>query len=212
VQLNIVATHSGISVGEDGSSHQCIEDMALVRIIPGTTVIAPADDIATHKLITLLSDHEGLTYTRLTRPNLPRIYKPDEEFEIGSAKVLRKGKDVTIVAAGSMVFPSLKAAEMLEDDGISAGVTDAFTVKPLDSKTVLEAARNTSLIVTAEEHTTIGGLGEAVSSLLSENQPTRLLRIGVKDRFGESGTCTELLDAFGLTPEGIYKKIKKALG
>jgi len=211
VHLNIVATHSGISVGEDGSSHQCIEDMALVRIIPDTTVIAPADDIATHELITMLADYEGLTYTRLTRPNLPRVYKEGERFEIGKVKVLSKGKDVTIVATGSMVWSSLQAAQMLDADGISAGVIDAFTVKPLDEKPVLAAAKKTSLVVTAEEHTTTGGLGEAVAALLSENHPTRLLRIGVADRFGESGTCSELLDAFGLTPAGIYDKIKKAL-
>jgi transketolase len=211
VTLNIVATHSGISVGEDGSSHQCIEDMALVRIIPGTTVIAPADDIATYALVMKLAEHKGLSYMRLTRPDLPRIYPEGESFEIGKAKVLRKGTQATIVATGSLVWPSLQAADILASEGISIGVIDMHTVKPLDSKPVIEAAERTGFIVTAEEHTVIGGLGEAVSSLLSECCPTRVKRIGIKDRFGESGSCDELMDFFGFTPEAIAKEIKEAL-
>jgi transketolase len=210
VTLNIVATHSGISVGEDGSSHQCIEDMALVRIIPGTTVIAPADDIATYALVMKLAEHKGLSYMRLTRPDLPRIYPEGESFEIGKAKVLRKGTQATIVATGSLVWPSLQAADILASEGISIGVIDMHTVKPLDSKPVIEAAERTGFIVTAEEHTVIGGLGEAVSSLLSECCPTRVKRIGIKDRFGESGSCDELMDFFGFTPEAIAKEIKEA--
>ncbi|MBN2378506.1 transketolase family protein [candidate division WOR-3 bacterium] len=211
VHLNIVATHSGISVGEDGSSHQCIEDMALIRIIPGTTVIAPADDVATYDLVKKLADQDGLCYMRLTRPNLPRIYEEGSDFQIGKAKVLRKGKDVTIVAAGSMVWPSLRASDSLKKDGISTGVIDMHTVKPLDSEPVLEAAEKSGFIVTAEEHNIIGGLGEAVASLLAERRPTPLKRIGVQDRFGESGSCTEIMDFFGLTPEGIAETIKEAV-
>jgi transketolase len=212
VTLNIVATHSGISVGEDGSSHQCIEDMALVRIIPGTTVIAPADDVAAYALVMKLADHDGLSYMRLTRPSLPRVYAEGEDFEIGKAKVLKKGTNATIVATGSLVWPSLQAADILAADGISVGVIDMHTVKPLDSKPVIEAAERTGLIVTAEEHTVIGGLGEAVASLLSERHPVPVKRIGVQDRFGESGCCDELTEFFGFTPEALAVEIKKALG
>jgi transketolase len=212
VHLNIVATHSGISVGEDGSSHQCIEDMALVRIIPGTTVIAPADDIATYALVMKLADHQGLSYMRLTRPNLPRVYSEGEAFEIGKAKVLKKGTHATVVATGSLVWPSLQAADILASERISVGVIDMYTVKPLDTKPVLEAAKRTGLIITAEEHTVIGGLGEAVASMLSERQPVPIKRIGVQDHFGESGSCDELMELYGFTPEFIAKEIKKALG
>lgn len=210
-RLNIVATHSGISVGEDGSSHQCIEDMALMRIIPGTTVIAPSDDVATHALVLKLAEHDGLSYMRLTRPNLPRLYDEGEEFEIGQAKVLRKGTQATIVATGSLVWPSLQAADMLAREGTSVGVIDMHTVKPLDGKPVLEAARKSNLIITAEEHTVVGGLGDAVASLLSENLPTPVHKIGVKDRFGESGSCDALMEFFGFTPQGVVTEVKKAL-
>jgi len=211
VHLNIVATHSGISVGEDGASHQCIEDIALMRIIPDTTVIAPADDVATYDLVMKIADSEGLCYMRLTRPNLPRIYKEGETFEIGKAKVLRKGTNLTIVATGSMVWASLEASDILASDGISAGVIDMHTIKPLDGNAVLEAAEHSGFIVTVEEHTVIGGLGEAVSSLLAEHRPTPVARIGVDDRFGESGSCGDLMDSFGFTPEKIAKKIRKTL-
>ena len=212
VTLNIVATHSGISVGEDGSSHQCMEDMALMRIIPGTTIIAPADDIATYALVMKLADHEGLSYMRLTRPNLPRVYSKGESFEIGKAKVLKKGTHAAIVATGSLVWLSLQAADILACEDISVGVIDMHTVKPLDSKPVLDAAKKTGFIITAEEHTVIGGLGEAVASMLSERQPVRITRIGIKDRFGESGSCDELMEFYGFTPEAIAKEIKEFLG
>jgi transketolase len=212
VTLNIVATHAGVSVGEDGSSHQCIEDMALVRIIPGTTVIAPADDIATYALVMKLAEHDGLSYMRLTRPSLPRVYAEGEAFEIGKAKVLKKGNNATIVATGSLVWPSLQAADILASEGISIGVIDMHTVKPLDSKPILEAAERTGFIVTAEEHTVIGGLGEAVASFLSERHPVPVKRIGVQDRFGESGCSDELAGFFGFTPEALAAEIKKALG
>ncbi len=212
IRLNIVATHSGISVGEDGASHQCIEDMALVRIIPGSTVIAPCDDISTYKIIMELAKREsGLVYVRLTRPNLPRIYADDEVFEIGKAKLLREGTQAVIVAVGLMVAPSLKAADILARDGISVGVIDMFTVKPLDTKALYKAAAKTGFIVTVEEHTVIGGLGEAVAAFLSENYPTRLKRIGVQDRFGESGQCNALLSYFRFTPEAIAADIKQAI-
>jgi transketolase len=211
VTINIVATHSGISVGEDGSSHQCIEDMALVRIIPGTTVIAPADDVATYALVMKLADHERLSYVRLTRPDLPRVYPEGESFEIGKAKVLKKGTQGTIIATGSLVWPSLQAADILASEGVSVGVIDMHTVKPLDEQPVIEVAKRTGFIITAEEHTVVGGLGEAVASLLSEHHPTRIKRIGIRDRFGESGSCDELMDFFGFTPEAIAKGIKEAL-
>lgn len=213
MRLNIVATHAGISVGEDGASHQCIEDMALIRIIPGSTVIAPPDDISTYALVMMLAEREkGLSYMRLTRPNLPRIYGEGELFEIGKAKMLREGTQATLVATGSMVWPSLKASEMLAADGISVGVIDMFTVKPLDEEKVLAAARKSRLIFTVEEHTIVGGLGEAVSSLLAERLPTRVHRIGVMDRFGESGSCEELACHFGFDPESIARRVKETLG
>ncbi len=211
VTMNIVATHSGITVGEDGASHQAIEDMALLRIIPRTTVIAPADDIATYALVMTLADHKGLTYMRLTRPNLPRIYKEGETFQIGKAKVLREGTMGTIVATGSLVWPALEASRLLDEEGIYLGVIDMHTVKPLDEEPVLQAASKNGFIVTAEEHSVIGGLGDAVASLLSEKIPARLLKIGVMDRFGESGSCNDLVDYFGFTPQGVAAKIREHL-
>lgn len=207
VTMNIVATHSGITVGEDGASHQAVEDMALLRIIPRTTVIAPADDVATYALVMALAEHHGLSYMRLTRPNLPRIYKEGETFQIGKAKVLREGTMGTIVATGSLVWPSLEASRLLDEEGISLGVIDMHTVKPLDEEPVLQAASRTGFIVTAEEHSVIGGLGDAVAALLSEKVPARLLKIGVMDRFGESGSCNDLVDYFGFTPHGISSRI-----
>lgn len=212
VTLNIVATHSGITVGEDGASHQAIEDMALMRIIPRTTVIAPADDIATYALVMELAGHEGLSYMRLTRPNLPRIYNENETFKIGKAKVLSEGTDAVLIATGSLVWPSLVASELLSSEGISAGVIDMHTVKPLDEDAVLAAASKTGLVITAEEHSVVGGLGDAVASLLAEKRPTRLAKIGVKDRFGESGSCDELMEYFGFTPEELASKVKEILG
>lgn len=212
VTLNIVATHSGITVGEDGASHQAIEDMALMRIIPRTTVIAPADDIATYALVMELAGHEGLSYMRLTRPNLPRIYNENETFKIGKAKVLSEGTDAVLIATGSLVWPSLVASELLSSEGISAGVIDMHTVKPLDEDAVLAAASKTGLVITVEEHSVVGGLGDAVASLLAEKRPTRLAKIGVKDRFGESGSCDELMEYFGFTPEELASKVKEILG
>ncbi|NLI98110.1 transketolase family protein [bacterium] len=212
VTLNIVATHSGITVGEDGASHQAIEDMALMRIIPRTTVIAPADDIATYALVMELAGHEGLSYMRLTRPNLPRIYNENETFKIGKAKVLSEGTDAVLIATGSLVWPSLVASELLSSEGISAGVIDMHTVKPLDEDAVLAAASKTGLVITAEEHSVVGGLGDAVASLLAEKRPTRLAKIGVKDRFGESGSCDELMEYFGFTPEELASNVKEILG
>jgi len=213
VRLNIVATHSGISVGEDGASHQCIEDMALMRIIPDTTVIAPADDVATYALVMQMAERQAkLAYMRLPRPNLPRVYAEGEEFHIGKAKVLRVGTQGTIVATGSLVWPCLQAADALAGEGISVGVIDMHTIKPLDEVPVLEAAKRSGFIITAEEHTIVGGLGEAVSSLLAEKLPTRVKRIGVQDRFGESGSCSELVEFFGFTPESIAKDIRESIG
>lgn len=212
VHLNIVASHSGVSVGEDGASHQCSEDLALIRLLPGSTVLAPADDVAAYQLTMRLASHHGLSYMRLTRPSLPRVYEKGEEFHIGRAKVLRKGTDAYIVAAGSLVYPSLAAADILAGEGISVGVIDSFTVKPLDTEPILEAARRTGMIFTAEEHTIIGGLGEAVAAVLGENNPARLKRIGIKDRFGESGSCQAISEYFGFTPKKVAGHVRETLG
>ncbi len=206
--IKIVASHSGISVGEDGASHQCIEDIALLRIIPKTTIVAPADAVATKKLLFEIAETPGLCYMRLTRPSLPIVYTEDEKFKIGKGKVLKKGKEILIVATGSMVYHSLNASKILEKEGISSTVIDMHTIKPIDEEVLITHASNKKLVITVEEHSIIGGLGSAVCEVLSEKSPVRIKRIGIEDRFGESGSYQELYKYFGLTPEAISQRIK----
>lgn len=207
--VKIGATHGGISVGEDGASHQCNEDFALMRTIPGMIVACPADDIEAKALVQAAYEHVGPVYMRFGRAAVPVINdNEDYHFELGKGIVLREGKDVTIIANGLEVAESLEAAEMLAADGIDAKVINMHTIKPLDEELVLAAAKETGKIVTAEEHSIIGGLGGAVCEVLAEKCPTPVLRIGVMDVFGESGPAKELIAKYGLDAKSIYEKVK----
>ena len=208
LNVKIGATHAGISVGEDGASHQCLEDLALMRVIPGMTVMCPADDVEARKAVKAALDFEGPVYLRFGRAAVPVINDPDEKFEIGKGKVLREGSDVTVVATGICVHAALEAADRLKADGIDAEVINICTIKPLDEEIVLKAAKECGKVVTCEEHSIIGGLGEAVAALLSEKLPTPMRRVGVNDEFGHSGPAWDLLKQFGLCAENIVKVVK----
>jgi len=212
LNVKLVASHGGISVGEDGASHQAIEDVALMRTLPNMTVIVPCDGRETRKVIDAIADHDGPVYVRLGRAKCPIIMPENYKFTIGKAYTLHIGRDVNIVAMGVMVVIALEAAQTLKKEGIDAGVINMSTVKPLDTETLLTAAKACRLIVTAEEHTIIGGLGSAVSEFLSENYPMPIRRIGIKDTFGCSGTPEELLKLYGLTAEDIVKTIRDSYG
>ncbi|MFQ7264836.1 MAG: transketolase family protein [Lachnospiraceae bacterium] len=212
LNVKIGATHAGISVGEDGASHQCNEDIALMRVIPGMTIINPSDDVEAKAAVKAAYEMEGPVYLRFGRLAVPVINdRPDYKFEIGKGIVLREGSDVTIIATGLEVNESLEAAKMLEADGISAQVINIHTIKPLDTELVVSAAKKTGKVVTVEEHSIIGGLGGAVAETLSEQCPTKMLRIGVMDTFGESGPAVKLLEKYGLDAAGIYGKVKAFL-
>ena len=207
--VKIGATHGGISVGEDGASHQCNEDLALMRTIPGMTVICPADDVEAKAAVFAAYEHKGPVYMRFGRLAVPVINdNPDYKFEIGKGIVLREGKDVTIFANGLEVAETLEAAKMLAEDGIDAKVINIHTIKPLDDELVLASAKETGKVVTVEEHSIIGGLGGAVSELLCEKYPVPVLRIGIKDVFGESGPAKELIAKYGLDAKSIYESVK----
>ena len=210
-QLNVKigANHDGISVGEDGATHQCNEDIALMRTIPGMVVINPSDDVEARAAVKAAYEYEGPVYLRFGRLAVPVINdKPDYKFEIGKGVVLREGKDVTLVATGLEVAETLEAAEMLAADGIDAKVINIHTIKPLDEELIVAAAKETGKVVTIEEHSVIGGLGSAVCDVLSEKAPTKVLKIGVNDTFGESGPAKVLLAKYGLDAKGIYEKVK----
>ena len=212
LNVKIGATHAGISVGEDGASHQCNEDIALMRVIPGMTIINPSDDVEAKAAVKAAYEMEGPVYLRFGRLAVPVINdRPEYKFEIGKGIVLREGSDVTIIATGLEVNESLEAAKMLEADGISAQVINIHTIKPLDTELVVSAAKKTGKVVTVEEHSVIGGLGGAVAETLAEQCPTKMLRIGVMDTFGESGPAVKLLEKYGLDAAGIYGKIKAFL-
>ena len=204
LNVKIGATHGGISVGEDGASHQCCEDFALMRSIPGMTVICPADDVEARKAVKAAYEFEGPVYLRFGRSGVPVFHDEDSfEFEIGKGEVLQDGNDVAIIATGIMTYEAIKAGEELRSKGINARVINMSTIKPLDEELILKAASECGKIVTCEEHSIIGGLGEAVSSLLSEKLPTPVRRIGVNDEFGHSGPAADLLKDFGLCAENI---------
>ncbi len=212
LNVKIGATHAGISVGEDGASHQCNEDIALMRAIPGMVVINPSDDIEAKAAVKAAYEHDGPVYLRFGRLAVPVINdREDYKFELGKGVVLREGKDLTIVATGLCVAETLLAAEQLAADGVDAEVINIHTIKPLDEELVVASASKTGKVVTVEEHSIIGGLGAAVSETLSEKCPTKVVRIGVNDVFGESGPAKELLHKYGLDAEGIYKKIKETV-
>jgi len=208
--VKLVATHGGITVGEDGASHQALEDITLMRALPNMTVIVPADAAETASVINTIAEYKGPVYVRLGRSKVPYVVPDDYQFRIGKALTFHIGKDVNIVAAGIMVAAAKKAAEMLRKEGIDAGVINMSTIKPLDGETLLTAARNSKLIITAEEHSVIGGLGGAVSEFLSENYPVAVKRIGIQDTFGCSGPSDELLEFHGLTAEDIVKTFLKS--
>ncbi|MDD7389795.1 MAG: transketolase family protein [Lachnospiraceae bacterium] len=213
LNVKIGATHAGISVGEDGATHQCNEDIALMRTIPGMTVINPSDDVEARAAVEAAYEMEGPVYLRFGRLAVPVINdRPDYRFEIGKGVTLREGKDLTIVATGLCVSESLGAAEMLEKDGISTRVINIHTIKPLDEELILKAAEETGRIITAEEHSVIGGLGSAVCDCVSRRHPVPVYKIGMEDAFGESGPAAELIRKYGLDAEGIYRKIKAEIG
>ena len=207
----IGATHGGISVGEDGATHQCLEDMAIMRTLPNMTVINPADAVEAKKAVFAAIEHDGPVYMRFGRYAVPIIFDEDYDFRIGKANVLRDGKDVSIIANGLMVDEALKAYDILRSEGISARVINMATVKPLDTEAVIAAARDTGAIVTAEEHSVIGGLGGAVSEVTGETCPVPVVKLGVNDVFGFSGPASALLDAFGLRAVNIAEKAKAAI-
>lgn len=209
LNVKIGATHAGISVGEDGATHQCLEDIALMREIPGMVVINPADDVEARAAVHAAYDYVGPVYLRFGRLAVPVINdRPDYKFEIGKGVVLKEGTDVSIFATGLEVAETLEAAKMLEADGIHAEVINIHTIKPLDKELVVASAKKTGKVVTVEEHSINGGLGSAVCEVLCEECPTKVLRVGVEDRFGESGPAVELLHKYELDAEGIYKKVK----
>ena len=209
LNVKIGATHAGISVGEDGATHQCCEDLALMRTIPGMVVMNPSDDVEAKAAVKAALDHEGPVYIRFGRLAVPVINDtPDYKFELGKGVVLREGKDVTIVATGLPVSECLIAADKLAADGIDAKVINIHTIKPLDEELILAAAKETGKVVTVEEHSVIGGLGSAVCDVLSEKCPTKVMKIGINDTFGESGPAVELVKKYGLDADSIYAKVK----
>ena len=209
LNVKIGASHAGISVGEDGATHQCIEDIALMRMIPGMVVINPSDYIEAKAAVRAAYEHDGPVYMRFGRLAVPVLNTDsDYKFELGKGVVLREGKDLTIIASGLPVYNCLEAAERLAQDGIDAQVINIHTIKPIDEDLIVEAAKATGKIVTVEEHSVIGGLGSAVCDVLAEKAPTKVMKIGIYDKFGESGPALELLKKYGLDTDGIYEKIK----
>lgn len=211
LNVKIGATHAGISVGEDGASHQCCEDIALMRTIPGMVIINPADDVEARAAVLAAADYEGPVYMRFGRLAVPRVNNEDYKFEIGKAVTLREGTDVTVFATGLMVGEALAAAEELEKEGISAEIINIHTIKPIDTAAVVNSVKKTGCAVTAEEHSIIGGLGSAVCEVLSAEFPVPVVRLGVDDTYGKSGPAVELLHVFGLDSDNIVKKAKLAL-
>ncbi|MBR6552404.1 MAG: transketolase family protein [Clostridia bacterium] len=211
LNVKIGATHAGISVGEDGASHQCCEDIALMRSIPGMVIINPADDIEARAAVFAAAEHDGPVYMRFGRLAVPRVFDEDYKFEIGKAVTLKEGTDVTIIATGLMVNEAIEAAKTLEAEGVSVELINMHTIKPLDKDAVIKAAKKTGCIVTAEEHNIIGGLGSAVAEAVAEECPVPVVRVGVNDEFGKSGPAVELLHLYGLDAENIVAKAKLAI-
>lgn len=206
LNVKIAATHAGLTVGEDGGSHQMIEDIALTRAIPGVTVIVPADAVETEQAIFAAAEYDGPVYIRLGRPGVPVLFDESYEFKIGKAKLVTEGSDVTIFATGIMVSKAVEAVEILKEKGISAEVINISTIKPLDAEAVIASVKKTKCCVTCEEHNILGGLGSAIAETLVEDTPVPMERVGVKDVFGRSGKPDELLEMYGLTPKDIVEK------
>lgn len=212
VNVKIGGAHGGITVGPDGATHQALEELALMRVLPNMTVLAPCDAIETYKAIVAAAEIQGPVFIRFGRDSVPTITTPETPFVVGKAETFKEGNDVTLIACGLMVHASLEAAEMLEAEGIHARVINLHTIKPLDEETILKAARETKHIVTAEEHQINGGMGSAVAELLGEKCPTPMRRVGVRDTFGESGDSKDLLEKYGLTPKHIAQAARELLG
>lgn len=211
LNVKIAATHSGVTVGEDGGSHQAVEDVAIMRALPNMTVLVPADGEETRQAIYAAVQHQGPVYIRMGRLDVPLLFDENYTFEIGKANVLREGTDVVVFANGVMVAAALEAAEELAGQGINAAVVNVASIKPLDEETILRMAKATGAVVTAEEHTIIGGLGSAVAEVLAENAPTPMIRVGIKDSFGESGRPYELLEKYGLTSKDVREAAVQVL-
>lgn len=212
LNVKIVATHGGITVGEDGASHQANEDIAIMRALPNMTVIVPADGIETKKALRAVVEYKGPIYMRLGRSPIPVIFDEDYKFEIGKASVLKQGKDVTIISCGIMTGAALEACVSLEAEGFTADVLNMATIKPLDTQAILDSIKKTGCVVTAEEHSIVGGLGSAVAEFLSKTHPTPLEMVGMNDCFGESGKPAELLEKYHMTPADIIAAAKKVVG
>ena len=211
LNVKICATHAGITVGEDGGSHQSVEDISLMRSIPNMTVLVPADGVEAEKMIFAAAEYNGPMYVRLGRSAVPTLFDENYNFEIGKGVVLKEGNDATIIACGMMVNEALIAADMLKEENINVRVINMSTIKPIDTELIIKAAKETKAIVTAEEHSIIGGLGSAVSEVVSENHPVKVKKVGLNDCFGESGTPGELLEKYGLTAKNIVAKVKGAI-
>jgi transketolase len=211
LNVKIAATHAGLTVGEDGGSHQMLEDIALMRALPNMTVIVPADGIETKQVIKAAAELEGPVYIRLGHPKVPVLLGDDYKFEVGKGVVLKEGTDVTLIGTGIMVSKAMEAAELLAAEGISAAVVNISTIKPLDAELIIAQAQKTGAVVTCEEHTICGGLGSAVAEVLVENCPVPMARVGVEDKFGESGLPDELLEKYGLSASNIAAKAKAVI-
>lgn len=212
LNVKVCATHAGITVGEDGASHQAIEDLALMRSIPNMTVISPCDAVETEAVIQAVAAYDGPCYVRLGRLAVEPVYEKDTyNFQIGKGNVFEKGKDITIIATGFMVQQALKASKMLKEEGISVTVVNMPTIKPIDKDLIIELAKESTCIVTCEEHNIFGGLGSAVSEITSQYHPTKIAMVGINDTFGESGKPLELVEKYGLTPEHIVEVVKANL-
>ena len=212
LNVKIGATHAGITVGEDGATHQCLEDLGVMRTIPGMVVLNPADDVEARACVEWALNYVGPVYIRFGRLAVPVVFdEADYKFEFGKNLTVREGTDVTIMATGTMLYMAIEAAEKLAEEGISARVTNVHTIKPIDKEDIIKAAKTTGCIVTAEEHNILGGLGAAVAEVVCENCPVPVLRVGVEDKFGKSGKVPALLEAYGLTTENIVAKAKAAI-
>lgn len=209
LNVKIAATHAGLTVGEDGATHQSVEDLSLMRSVPNMTVLCPADAVEAKKSVIKASQYEGPVYIRLGRSKVPVIFNEDYDFEIGKGVEIKAGEDITIIATGIMVSKALEASEVLEKEGISARVINISTIKPIDEDIIIKAAKETKKIVTVEEHNIIGGLGSAVAEVIVENNPVLMKRVGVEDTFGESGTADDVLQKYGLTVENIVNNARE---
>ena len=211
LNVKICGTHSGVTVGEDGATHQMIEDISLMRTLPNMSVISPSDDVQTKELVKQIAEFEGPVYLRLGRIKTPVIYEEDEKFEIGKAKQFGDGTDATIFATGDVVVEALKAQKLLKDEGIDVRVVDMFSIKPIDKEVIIKSAKETKLLMSIEDHNIIGGLGSAIAEVLCDECPTKLIRLGIKDKFGKSGKPEALLKYYNIDSRAIVEKVLKEI-